>query len=186
MVNNDNPKKYLRPGETLDDLKQDVQRRTFQTQVGKKSIFVPDNSCLIDKQPERGILTVKEEGYYRKEKNTGAFSVLEEPIQKRHVTRIIEEAGMDYSGIDVKVRHDETLIGTGFLGWTSEDGKRVDLFPDAFKSREDLVKTLAHERRHVEQVRLLGRTLDSDDLIRREKEAVEAEIEAWEKYKKGR
>lgn len=33
MVNADNPKKYLRPGETLEDLKRQVQRKSFNGQI---------------------------------------------------------------------------------------------------------------------------------------------------------
>lgn len=77
MVNNDNAKKYLRPGETMEDLRRDVQRKTFTSQVGEKhTITVPNKSCLIDKNVKNDILTVKEV-------QSGALNDKNDPFGKR-------------------------------------------------------------------------------------------------------
>lgn len=194
MVNNDDPKRYLRPGETLDDLYREVKRQDF----GGHSIVVPNQSsksilqnCLVDNSSNGGILKVQStptlsSGYARKVTNTGAFKVLEEPVQKRRVKEVVNAIGVDYKGATLKVVHDEQLIGTGFCGYTYPDGKRVEFYPDAFKDTETLVKTVAHEAKHVAQALLLGETWDSIELGRREAEARSVEVDAWESYQKGR
>lgn len=194
MVNHDDPKRYLRPGETVEDIYREVKRQDF----GGHSIVVPNqtskslvNNCLVDNSVKSSILKVQQTptlstGYTRKTANTGAFKVLEEPLQKKHVKQVIAEMGIDYENITIKVVREEYLIGMGLYGYTFPDGKKVQLYPDAFTSREQLVKTLAHERQHVEQVRLLGETWDSDELKRREDEAYAVEAVWWEAYQKGR
>ena len=112
--------------------------------------------------------------------------MLEEPVQKRRVKEVVNAIGVDYKGATLKVVHDERLIGTGFCGYTYPDGKRVEFYPDAFKDTETLVKTVAHEAKHVAQALLLGETWDSIELGRREAEARSVEAAAWESYQKGR
>lgn len=192
MVNNDNPKRYLRPGEKVEDIYRDVQRQDF----GGHSIVVPKetstsivNNCHVDNSTKGSILRVTEtstNGYARKTSNTGAYVSLQEPVQKRRVTEIVKETGTDYKGAVLKVVHDEEIIGTGFCGYTYPNGKRVEFYPDAFQDTETLVKTIVHEAKHVEQALLLGETWDSIELARREKEAREVEAEAWEQYQKGK
>lgn len=81
MVNSDNPKRYLRPGETMEDLRRHVEPKTFTTQVGEKhTIIVPEKSCLIDKNAKRGILTVNDDAT---EPRTGALSAKNDPTGER-------------------------------------------------------------------------------------------------------
>ena len=48
------------------------------------------------------------------------------------------------------------------FGWTSPDGKIIELYPDAFRNKEILVKTLGHERIHVMKVKLYGAPMSNE------------------------
>ena len=93
---------------------------------------------------------------FRKTVNTGAFSELSEPMQLRHVKRVAEEAGIGLDGVKIRIDRNPDLIGKGYTGWAHPKGNRIDIYPDAFVSREELIKTLAHERVHIYQTRTFG------------------------------
>jgi cell division protein ZapA (FtsZ GTPase activity inhibitor) len=93
---------------------------------------------------------------FRKVNNTGEFAGLEEPMQLRNVKKIADEAGIGLDGIKVKIDRNPELIGSGYCGYTSPDGKTITLYPDAFTNTESLVKTLGHERIHSYQVKTFG------------------------------
>ena len=84
----------------------------------------------------------------------------------------------------VQLDRNEELVGTGILGHTSDDGKVITLYPDAFKNREELVKTICHENVHLQQVRKYGKVESIEELSKREKEAYESEKRWWESYVK--
>jgi hypothetical protein len=65
-------------------------------------------------------------------------------------------------------------------GWTNARGTVVQLYPEAFRNLEQLVKSLGHERMHVHQVQLLGRTIDTAKLVLREKTAEAVEEAFWQ------
>lgn len=119
---------------------------------------------------------------YRKTANTGSFSSLSEPIQMRHVDKIISEMGVDFSNIEIDIIRDEELIGRGVYGYTFPSGERIQLYPDAFSSREELVKTIGHERIHCEQIKLFGAAKDDDELHSFEKAAQFSEEYWWGEY----
>lgn len=123
-----------------------------------------------------------EEGLYRKQQNTGLFSKLEEPMQLRHVKAILKDIEVDYSGVKIHIDRDVNLIGSPFCGYTYDSADRVILYPEAFRNRETLVKTLGHEGIHLEQYRKNGKIQGTEDAEAREYEAVMAEQGIWEKY----
>ena len=119
---------------------------------------------------------------FREVNNTGVFSELKEPMQKRHVKKILKEMQLDYSGIEIDIIRDKSLIGMGVYGYTFPDGKRVQLYPDAFTNRQELVKTLGHERVHCEQIKLFGRAHQNDLLGSFENAASFSEEYWWSEY----
>lgn len=127
-----------------------------------------------------------ESGYnmYRKTQNTGEFQVLPELMQKKYVNKIISDMNIDYSGIELDIIRDSELIGKNMYGYTFPDGKKVQLYPDAFSSRENLVKTIGHERIHCEQIKLFGKARDFAELTSYEKGAYFSEEYWWSEYKK--
>ena len=125
-------------------------------------------------------------GYYRRRPhhNTGAFATLKEPVTLEHAKLIMRQMGILKKGITYQVDAQENLVGTGFFGYTSPDGKTVTFYPDAFTDRAHLVKTCGHESIHVKQVEERGVATDSQELIRRENEAVDSEEAFWKDYQK--
>jgi len=90
-------------------------------------------------------------------------------------------AGIDLQGI--KLILDKSKRGV--FGYTPPGGKRIVLYSDAFHNAEQLVRTIAHERVHVEQIRRTGRYFrGQQERLRWELEAEEAEVAAWTTYLK--
>ena len=119
---------------------------------------------------------------FRKVQNIGNFKDLEEPMQKRHITKLIKEMDIDYSDIEIDIIRKEELIGTGLMGYAFPNGKKVQLYPDAFKDREQLVKTLGHERVHCEQVKLFGEARTMEEELYYEKGPIFSEKYWWDEY----
>lgn len=126
-----------------------------------------------------------ESGYnrFRKEHNTGAYQSLSEPMQMKHVKSVIKDMDIDYSGIEIDIIRDNELIDKGIYGYTFPNGKRVQLYPDAFSDREQLVKTLGHERVHCEQVKLFGQSQNAEEASYYEKGPKFSEEYWWTNYR---
>jgi hypothetical protein len=71
-----------------------------------------------------------------------------------NVTAVAEKYGIDLQGVDLVI--DKVRGGTGpgreLFGITSPDGK-ITLTRDAFVNEEQLARTLAHERFHLDDIR---------------------------------
>ena len=120
----------------------------------------------------------------RKENNTGAFANLTIPMQKRAVKQIASDYGIDLSGLTVKIQRSEKLLSLPMTG--STDYKhigRIDLFPNAFIDEEQLVRTLVHEKCHVDQLKKYGFKYVQEHLNEMEAEAYFVE-ETWFKNRK--
>jgi hypothetical protein len=84
-------------------------------------------------------------------------------------------------GIKIKIRRDPEMLDPNFpfLGNTP-DAKTIELYPKAFTNKDELIKTLGHERIHVYQRKVFG-TLDSTQLLKMER-AAELSEESWIRY----
>ncbi|MDE7362202.1 MAG: hypothetical protein K2N38_09745 [Oscillospiraceae bacterium] len=60
----------------------------------------------------------------------------------------------------------------------------ITFFPNAFVSEEQIIRTLYHEKQHVEQFRKYGAEYVMNNSVEFEKEAYAAEDELIEKLKK--
>ena len=116
---------------------------------------------------------------YRKEENTGAFSVNEELMSLRHVKNIVNDMNLDYNDVKYRIDRNEEMLRTGYFGHTSDDAKTITLYPDAFMNREQLVKTIGHENVHLKQTRRYGKVKTEEELYLREAEAVASEEKWW-------
>lgn len=108
----------------------------------------------------------------RKETNSGAFSALEIPLQKRRIIEISKKFGIDLKDITFKIQRKESLMSLPICG--SADYDRVGciyLFPNAFANEEQLVKTILHETCHVKQLRKYGKEYTQQYLDQMEKQA---------------
>lgn len=115
----------------------------------------------------------------RKEGNTGVFEGLGVTMQKRFVQKIASKYGIEVSDLHIKIQRDAEMIKLSICGSTDYKSiGRIDLFPNAFRDEETLVRTLIHERCHVLQLRKRGERYVQENLEEMEKEAYKFE-EFW-------
>lgn len=126
---------------------------------------------LVDKSKKSGIMKLGR-NLERKEQNIGAFSTLTVPMQKREILNICRKYSIDTSGITFKIQRSEKLLALPFYGSTDYNNiGRIDLFPSAFSSEEELVKTILHEKCHVLQLKKHGKAYAQQNLDLMEKQA---------------
>lgn len=121
----------------------------------------------------------------RRDSNKGIFSNLKIPMQKRKVKEVARKYGVDLSGLTIKIQRSEKLLSLPITG--SIDYKnigRIDLFPNAFLDEEQLIRTLLHERCHVDQLKRYGVRYCQEHLDEMEKEAYRIEEELFSEIKK--
>ena len=146
----------------------------FGRSVSQKAVWAKK---ALDKQ------AYLEYAMFRKSKNTGYFEGIKEPMQMRYVRKVAEFAGIDLKGIEIDIIRDYNIIGTGFCGYTYKNGRKIQLYPDAFLSRENLVKTLGHERIHCEQIKLFGQPRNNEELTQYERAARFSEEYWWQNFR---
>ena len=112
----------------------------------------------------------------RKEGNVGAFSELQEKMSRKTVRNIAKEFNVKTKGLTISVDKNEELLRLPFAGSANANKiGEITFFPNAFKDKETLVRTLFHERIHVEQYKEYGAEFVSANAARFEREAYEAE-----------
>lgn len=122
----------------------------------------------------------------RKSSNIGAFSNLSVTMQKKEVKRICEKYGLNVKGLTFKIQRSEHLLNSSYYGSADYDNiGRIDLFPNAFQNEEELIKTVIHERCHVEQLKRYGKKYCLDHLADMEAETRQIEEETFNKLTKG-
>ncbi len=104
---------------------------------------------------QKAVITSK--GNLRNTTNTGAFSILPERMTKKHVREIAKETGIDLHSIKIRIDNNEELLRIPFTGRADyEEIGSITLFPNAFRSKEELTRTVFHEIIHVNQFRKYG------------------------------
>jgi hypothetical protein len=102
-----------------------------------------------------------------------------------NVQAVAAKYGIDLKGVRLKIDKVRGGLGPGkeLFGMTGPDGK-VTLTRDAFMSEEELARTLAHERFHVDEVRS-GLPYPLDDIAREawEQRAKAFEAQWWGQHK---
>lgn len=122
--------------------------------------------------------------FRRRNNQNTSFSGLQEPLKIKHVKSVLSEMGIDYGNAKIKIVRNPDLIGRGFFGWTNPNGKEIQLYPDCFVSREELVKTLGHERIHLEQLKLWGPAQTNEEAVYYEKGPRISEEYWWSEYRR--
>lgn len=121
----------------------------------------------------------------RRELNTGAFLNLKIPMQKRKVIELANKYGINIKGLTIKIQRNEKLLSLPVTGSTDYKSiGRIDLFPNAFIDEEQLVRTLIHEKCHVNQLKKYGFKYVQDNLSDMEKEAYATEEIEYQKILK--
>ena len=104
-------------------------------------------------------------------------------MHARVVAEIAASAGIGLEGIEVQLEDGPEWADSPLYGYCDPYGEVIILFPKAFESEEELVRTLAHERTHAFQARLLGPPRDTVDAAAREIAAVASEEGWWRLYR---
>ena len=100
---------------------------------------------------------IKVEGMYRKTANTGAFEVLPERMSKKHIRQVAAEFGIDLAGIKLNIDFNEELLRIPYSGRADpEKIGSITFFPNSFRSKEELARTIFHERLHTKQFKEYG------------------------------
>lgn len=122
---------------------------------------------------------------YRKSQNKGAFAELPERMSRKHIRSVAAEYGIDLSGITINIDKNEELLRTKFTGRADpEKIGSITFFPKAFRSKEELVRTIFHEKVHTEQFRTYGVEMVQNNRAYFEKLAEDAEDEFVENLKR--
>ena len=119
--------------------------------------------------------------------NKGVFSVLPERMSKKHVREIAKELDISLTGITLIIDKDEKKLRSKLKLTGRADTQtigRIDLFPLAFSSKEELARTLYHEIQHVAQFKRFGTEFVQENRKRFEDEAYKAEDAFVEQKKK--
>ena len=94
---------------------------------------------------------------YRRTTNSGAFSILPERMSKKHIRALAKECNIDLKGITLNIDYNEELIRIPFTGRADHENiGQITFFANAFRSKEDLIRTLYHEIQHVRQYKKYG------------------------------
>lgn len=121
----------------------------------------------------------------RKVGNTGAFASLPEKMSKKHIRELAKEYGIDLEGITINIDTNEELLRINYAGRADhEKVGGITFFPNAFRSKEELLRTIYHERLHVEQFKEHGVTHVQDNRAKFENLAYEEEDAFIDKLKK--
>jgi hypothetical protein len=99
------------------------------------------------------------------------------------VEEVAARAGIGLDGIDVQIEDGDEWERRPIYGYCDPEGRVIIVFPRAFESEEELVRTLGHERIHAYQARLLGPVRDSVDGGARERAAQASEETWWQFYR---
>ena len=105
--------------------------------------------------PESGIIS--NEGMYRASGNKGVFAILPIRMSRKTIREIAKEFDIDVKHLSFTIDRNEELLGLLYTGRADpEKIGGITFFPNAFTSKEELVRTLYHERIHVYQFRQYG------------------------------
>lgn len=122
---------------------------------------------------------------YRKAGNTGAFSALPERMSKKHIRALAKECGIELKGLSLNIDSNEELLRIQYTGRADpEKVGGITFFPNAFRTREELVRTIFHEKTHVEQYIQFGVDYVQNNRAHFEQLAYDAENEFINKLKK--
>ena len=91
--------------------------------------------------------------------NAGAFASLPERMSKKHIRAVAKEFDISMKGIIMNIDSDPEKMSDEFFFTGMADPQsigRIVFFPKAFSSKEELVRTLYHEKIHIQQFREYG------------------------------
>ncbi len=112
----------------------------------------------------------------RQTENVGSFSALQERMSKKNIRNTAKEYGLDLKGITIAIDKKEELLNLPIAGSASSNKTGgITFLPNAFKDKESLIRTIFHEKLHVEQYKKYGAEFVIANSGRFEAEAYEEE-----------
>ena len=145
----------------------------YETEDNKLNEYKINNSDIA-KSEKSDIIKPKQ--MLRKRANKGAFSGLGERMSKKRIRELAKEYDIDLTGISLNIDFNEELLRLAYTGRAdSESVGGITFFPNAFRDKETLLRTLYHELQHVKQFKKFGTEYVQNNLGAFEKLAYEAE-----------
>ncbi|MCL1987761.1 MAG: hypothetical protein FWG64_07305 [Firmicutes bacterium] len=112
----------------------------------------------------------------RRETNAKPFEHLPVPMQVRYVKRIARKYNIDLTGLRIRIDRNPYNINLDITGVANPSRiGEIILEPNAFRSGEELARTLFHEKIHIEQFRRYGGEYVQNNHAHFEREAYAAE-----------
>lgn len=124
---------------------------------------------------------------YRKTENVGIFAELPERMSKKRIREIAQESGISLAGLTLVIDADPEKMKDTWPNAGSADPQHIGkiyFYPRAFSSKEELTRTLFHEKIHVEQFKEFGAEYVQNNRRHFEYLAEEAELEFAERMRK--
>ena len=126
-----------------------------------------------------------ENGLYKKATNMAPFDILPERMSKKHIRNVAKSVGIDLSGITLNIDVQQDLLKYDITGRADfENIGIITFFPNAFTSREMLIRTIYHEIVHVQQFKKHSVEFVKNNRELFEKEAYRLENDFVESLKK--
>lgn len=124
-------------------------------------------------------------GMTRRRGNAGAFAALPERMSKKHIREVATEMGVDLKGVTLIIDQNEENVSAPFSGISDmANGGTITFEPPAFASKEELARTIFHERLHIDQYKKFGYTYVTDNCDYFERITRDAENKFAEEMKK--
>lgn len=124
---------------------------------------------------------------YRKTENVGIFAELPERMSKKRIRELAKESGISLAGLTLIIDADPEKMKDTWPNAGSADPQHIGkiyFYPRAFSSKEELTRTLFHEKIHVEQFKEFGAEYVQNNRRHFEDLAEEAELEFAERMRK--
>ncbi len=124
-------------------LKRDFSRELVSEQLVKKNVAKTQNSDIM-------LMS-------RNTKNTGTFADVTEKISKKRIREVAKKYKIDIKGLSLSIDNKEEMLDIPYAGLANPDKiGEIIFFPTAFTSEEELLRTLYHEKIHIEQFKEFG------------------------------
>lgn len=175
---------------TMPDMSDEQLRRVNRAArdpVTGKSITVPGDMSYQQwyRKFVEGSAPKLQNGMMRRRGNAGAFSAFPERMTKKHIREVAKEIGVDLSDVTISIDATEDNINLLFSGMSDmKKGGTIVFEPPAFASREELARTIFHEKLHIDQYREFGYDYVTDNYLYFEQITSQAEDEFAEQMRK--
>lgn len=152
--------------------KKSIEQQREQLPTRKRTNTVEENNA----QPLTNTTNDDNMNLNRQTENVGAFSELQERMSKKNIRKVAREYGVELKGVTISIDKNEELLNIPIAGSANANKiGEITFLPNAFKDKETLIRTVFHEKLHVEQYKEYGAEFVYANSARFEQEAYEEE-----------